>query len=470
MKFSRFNLYLEKYPFEDATLIYNTLTKSTVAIRKDFRNTVIKNLPLDAEDQELITELKNLGIVVEDNLNEDHTFNYWFNKLRFSTIVWNGVILPTTDCDLRCTYCYQGLEKPYSIMSKEVMDKTINFFSERIYKDKPKQIFWMFFGGEPLIHLDCINYTTEKMKQICDKEKVIFQFAITTNGTNLNKEDVKNWINNGLVSLQVTVDGPQHIHDKRRINKDGSGSFDKIMQNIVQCSDLINIVLRVNLDAENKDYIPELLDYLKEKNLQKKLKIFYGLLLEAQQEMEHQKKYKMNENYGGKELLKLRAEAINRGFEVTEILEGGPCIIKSYASVLINPKGNVYKCTGHIGMESSTFGDLGNCDTETRCSIGDYNDEMDKFLLGSLDDNLDLSLENNFSFSAKCAQYVGMQLDRECLDCAVAPICLGGCPYKAYTKFNDDTQKYCEKSYYFSVYKDVLKQMFAEEELKAKLR
>lgn len=458
MKFSKYNLYLENYPEEDATLIYNTLTKATVVISEELKK-FVENTPsnINKKEKMYLKELNNLGIIVDDELDENLRLNHWYNKTRFSNLVWNGVIIPSTDCDLRCIYCYQEGAKTSYYMKKNIQDKIIEWYKKRIEKDRPKQVFWAFFGGEPLLNIKAVDYLTKNMKKYCDKNNVIFQFSIITNGTNLSKKNVLCWNKWGLVSIQVTLDGDEETHNRRRPFKGRKGSFKKIFNNIKEICELTNIILRLNIDADNLGEIPRFLDFLKKEGLKDKLTIFYGLLLEANEPLPHQKKYKMKEVEGAKGILFLREEAIRKGFKVSEILEGGPCIAKSECSVMIDARGKIYKCTGHVGLEDLSLGDLSSCGlTQSRCRR-----QIGEFALGELQESEE-ELEQKFS------QYVGLQLDQECLGCKFAPICLGGCPYKSWTKYRDLKKKVCEKSYYQTVYKDVLKQMYKEQEIKEK--
>jgi uncharacterized protein len=53
----------------------------------------------------------------------------------------------------------------------------------------------------------------------------------------------------GIRVLQITIDGPQKIHDQRRILKNkASGTFEKIVENILHAPAELQIMLRVNVD------------------------------------------------------------------------------------------------------------------------------------------------------------------------------------------------------------------------------
>jgi uncharacterized protein len=57
---------------------------------------------------------------------------------------------------------------------------------------------------------------------------------------------------NGIGRLQITLDGPPEIHDRRRVRPDGSGSFAAIVANLGPALDMgAEISLRMNVDHKN---------------------------------------------------------------------------------------------------------------------------------------------------------------------------------------------------------------------------
>ena len=71
---------------------------------------------------------------------------------------------------------------------------------------------------------------SKKFIEICDKYGVRYQANIITNGYLLNKEIVKELEDIHVKHIQVTIDGPKDIHDKRRFLKGKQGTFDKIFK------------------------------------------------------------------------------------------------------------------------------------------------------------------------------------------------------------------------------------------------
>ena len=55
-----------------------------------------------------------------------------------------------------------------------------------------------------------------------------------------------------VTKLQITIDGIEEIHDKRRPLQNGKGTYKRIMDNLTNLKDeLIPVSLRINTDREN---------------------------------------------------------------------------------------------------------------------------------------------------------------------------------------------------------------------------
>ena len=89
----------------------------------------------------------------------------------------------------------------------------------------------------------------------------------TTNGVNVTRfEDLLREYRDILATFQITLDGPQAVHDSRRHRLGGQGTFAEIVRGIDLLLSLdIDVDLRVNLDAANLPALPELVDFLFER-------------------------------------------------------------------------------------------------------------------------------------------------------------------------------------------------------------
>ncbi|MBU7045666.1 MAG: radical SAM protein, partial [Theionarchaea archaeon] len=185
------------------------------------------------------------------------------------------LLYPTFHCNFRCTYCFQEELLKYSFISKEYVKKALEAI-ETIREDLGIESPLLYlFGGEPLLKgkkaKETITYT---LQQAYDKG---YRTAIVSNGSNvdyysslLRKYEIE--------FIQITLDGPQHIHDTRRIYANGKGTFDDIKRGIESILDSdIRILVRMNLDSQNIDYVPEFADFVYESGWDKdNVTVFVG--------------------------------------------------------------------------------------------------------------------------------------------------------------------------------------------------
>ncbi len=122
----------------------------------------------------------------------------------------------TMNCNLRCKHCLLGnrLESGESI-KKEVLIKVLQEGVSLGVKDL------LFTGGEPLVYKDIL----EVLKIA---SKLGYNVSINTNGTLINESMAKALADISLYKIQVSIEGPQKVHDYIR----GNGTFDRAINGI----------------------------------------------------------------------------------------------------------------------------------------------------------------------------------------------------------------------------------------------
>ena len=142
------------------------------------------------------------------------------------------ILQVTQQCNLRCKYCpysggYYNREHANRKMKFDVARQAIDFYIKHsIDKDS---LSVGFYGGEPLLEIDlikrCIDYVEQK-----GEGKAIF-FNMTSNATLLTL-DIVEYLQNHNVSLMVSLDGPEKVHDKNRDYCGGKGTFETVIRNL----------------------------------------------------------------------------------------------------------------------------------------------------------------------------------------------------------------------------------------------
>lgn len=87
----------------------------------------------------------------------------------------------TDDCNFRCSYCRQTKENKY--LSQSAIKKAVDFF----YPFMAPQSNIIFYGGEPLLAFESIQYTVAQFLQKNPSGQKKQRFCLTTNGSLLTQ-------------------------------------------------------------------------------------------------------------------------------------------------------------------------------------------------------------------------------------------------------------------------------------------
>ena len=161
---------------------------------------------------------------------------------------------PWYTCNFDCSYCFQDeYTNPNEKIKPEVVDAFFNYVDTH-FAGRKKYI--TLFGGEPLLDTPSRRAV---IQQVVDGARARgLDLSMVTNGYHLTSyEEVL--ASAPMREVQVTLDGPKHIHDQRRMLKGGKGSFDKIVAGIdMLLRHHITVNLRMVIDKENIHALPEM--------------------------------------------------------------------------------------------------------------------------------------------------------------------------------------------------------------------
>lgn len=324
------------------------------------------------------------------------------------------ILLVHEDCNFRCTYCYEKFEK--RAMSLETANDIIKYINNEIKNNRSKydkiQLSW--FGGEPLLNLKTIEYISSSVIEIARKNKIEYSADMTTNGYLLNPRVFQKLVNLKVKSFQITVDGGQKYHDKQRILKNGHGTYERIISNLLLIQEMIPsdifIVLRTNVGEENykfmEEYIHEsIINFGKCENI---LLAFHNIGNWGER----------NSKIIEKDVrFELASKVIEQGGHTVPFIWSMTASNLCYASIknhyVIGSDGLVYKCTVALYQANNILGRIGR---------------GGKLLIS----------ENKESL------WVNSTETEECKSCSVLPICMNNrCPLK---RLNADSLQYCISS------------------------
>ena len=158
-------------------------------------------------------------------------------------------VLPNMNCNFACPYCYED-HRP-SQMDAEVEERLRRWFSATAPEFKAVLVSW--FGGEPLLSFERLLRLQRVFRQTTLDAGVNFNAHITTNGYLLDERRATALCDAGVLSYQVTMDGPPDIHNRRRVLRGSGDSFERVFTNVcnlVSVHEDANVKLRINFDME----------------------------------------------------------------------------------------------------------------------------------------------------------------------------------------------------------------------------
>lgn len=421
MKVSRYNLIFEH---EDKKLAFNSSSCALAEVDEDFLRVLSHCEEIDSnDDSELIKNMKAGNYIVEDGCDELEQLKMLNYMGKFGSKGLGLVLAPTLSCNFACPYCYESPTTGF--MSTEVQKAVFRLVEEASENKQNVSITW--YGGEPLVARELVFNMSEKFIDICRRNGVNYSASMVTNGYLVNDSIVEDMVKARITSVQVTIDGPEDIHNSRRKLKidNGKGTFNQIIENIKKMiAKNIYVSIRVNIDKTNSDRIEELLDILKLHHLEK-CNVNLGHVKPYTDKCSSIANTCLNiEEYADIDM-KYHDLLHSKGFESSAYphypsIKHNYCCADSISSFVIDPEGNMYKCWNDTGNVSRKVGNVLEKDSY-------FNSLHIKYLLSSPFEN------------------------EECIKCEILPICMGGCPYEKQKKGKPD----CEKWLYNLI--DVLK-------------
>ncbi len=315
--------------------------------------------------QELL-ELKKEGILFADDPYEEIAAS----RPNRDSVVKAMCLHVAHDCNLRCRYCFAetgSYEGPRGLMSAEVGKQAIDYLVQASGHRKNLEID--FFGGEPLLNFDVVKEIVTYARSIEEETGKNFRFTITTNGVLLD-EAKKQYINEEMGNVVLSIDGRKEVNDAMRCRIDGSGSYDTIVgkfQDMAESRNQDNYYVRGTFTRKNLDFKEDVL-HLADLG-------FKQISVEpvvASPEMDYMLREEdlpvLFEQYESLAAEYVKRKQAGNGFQFFHFmvdLSGGPCILKrltgcgaGHEYVAVSPDGDIYPCHQFVGDESMKLGNV----------------------------------------------------------------------------------------------------------------
>ena len=198
-------------------------------------------------------------------------------------------------------------------------------------------------------------------------------------------------------TMEITVDGLEEEHNRRRYLKNGEPTFDRIVKNISLLDKLapdIRVNIRVNIDSDNMNNFVHIFDYFYQKHYTN-IVVTPGFVEDQAGDnncaFNSEKKFSfltdLFQKYG------IDFNSFYPSYGVSE------CSIRNSNVMVIGPEGEIYKCWNDVGRQDRIIGDVWGKISNKKLLL--------QYLIGA-----------------------DLYDDPQCKECILLPVCSGGCPYK----------------------------------------
>jgi len=279
MRASRYNFVFRS---ENAgrALLFNSLTCALVEVQ-DSLLILLERTPTDSAclseaQQRFVRQMLRCGCLVDDAIDELLILKYRYQRFKYRTRVMQLTIAPTLQCNFACPYCFErpapaaeSSRSSAARMSAQTRAELVDFVARAAAGLSRLDVSW--FGGEPLLAGDIVRELSAEFIRLADAHAVRYAASLVTNGYLLDEpaERIDRLKAARIDHVQVTLDGPPEVHDRRRQLKATHGpTFARILENVKRMrAARLPVTLRINVDERNQARIGELLDLLRDEGL-----------------------------------------------------------------------------------------------------------------------------------------------------------------------------------------------------------
>lgn len=207
----------------DNYLVHFPLRKMDILVDENLRQRIEAFHQCQPVDPELLEYLKQNHLVLEAPEKEPKKHE-GFNP--------SGItIFPTSDCNLRCVYCYGNAGIVRKNLPGNTAKQAIDYVIQKKVKDERKTMHLGFHGGgEPFVVFDFVKTCVEYARREAEARGMKLNVTSATNGV-LEQSQLE-WIVSNFSNLAVSIDGPKDIQDRQRPDVNGEGTYERVMATI----------------------------------------------------------------------------------------------------------------------------------------------------------------------------------------------------------------------------------------------
>lgn len=422
MNFLQYNSY-RLWDIQDKFFMFDILNLINVEIDEKLYNSLKKEQwnELDVETIGYLKKLHDKNLFFYDIKHVEFSENIEEKEVSFS-------LTPVLECNLNCKYCfanagknYTGKERKYNrYILKKIADYLIG-----IYPNVQKYHLSFVSGGEPFLDKNGLFDMIDFLNSFFSQKGKIFTMWLCTNGTLVEVDDLK-LLDRYNMQIGISQDGIQKIHDKCRVDKNGNGTYDLIVQkinNILSSEELSDRMRKIwgsaVITSESCGFLSVLLEHKRVGIANSQLRFIQSSKHESLSiKGEHiSKVYSWIDEL----IAFVKDEILSKKLEIPLMILNENDYVGKIIRRLIIQKPYIKRChAGKLHFAFTPEGDIYPCDS----FLGN-----DKFKLGNVFDGEHSTFTN----------YSVLERD-ECNGCWIRFVCGGDCYYNSFS-CNQDIRK-----------------------------
>lgn len=313
---------------------------------------------------DVLKQMSEAGFLVEADRNELVEVEADYCLAQRDPSVLSLCIAPTYACNLACPYCYEeGRDSSSKAMSEAVQGKIVDFAKTAFAAAPYDRVEVQWYGGEPMLVPEAIERISAGLLAFCEEHGLGYTAIMVSNATRIGAEEAAMLKRSRVGEVLVTVDGPESEHNRRRPARDGSNSYEAVLNGIGNLiREYIDVMAVMNTDRVNDPYYDELNERLKEGFgigiMRTKLNDYYGTYGSGRfcepefSLMDH------------REFARLQCDRFckekHKPYEFATLMRPVPLFCRGQMEryYCIDAMGDVYKCDGHMGRADHVMFDL----------------------------------------------------------------------------------------------------------------
>lgn len=225
--------------------------------------------PRDELTRPQVAALTRAGLLTDSDTAEVYLQD--LEKASGDLSVRTFILMPTPACNMGCDYC--GQDHSGHSLKVGYEDLVVPRIMASIEDPGVQVVNVDWFGGEPLLAHSTLMSISRRLIAHARRHGVEYQSQLTTNGSRFNPSLLRQLVvEAGITRIDVTVDGPRRVHDASRKMKNGSSTYDRILDSLQSAvgqswADRCMFVVRSNVTTQTLPYVAEYLHDLARRGL-----------------------------------------------------------------------------------------------------------------------------------------------------------------------------------------------------------